>query len=941
MASKQGISSQAKSSSLDHPLYQMFKKLSIGAIFVHGERLEINAVVESITGYTQDEIPTKEVWFKTLCRENASQAFDAYMVDRASGLSNVVHMPFYKKDGEYRIAEFVGSILDDNELWLMRDITDVIVTAAELEKSHAALKVAERIAGVGSWAWEIESGELTWSDNLYELFEWDRDSAGEPTVERLEHELTPDTYRTMLDALQACAEAGIPYSIELQRVRKDSSVLYINALGQAVTNESGKVVKVVGTVRDITAEKIAGKQLEDAKEAAETAERAKGDFLATMSHEIRTPMNTVLGMTHLVLNTDLSAQQKSYLTKIDFAARTLIRIINDVLDFSKIEARKLELEEEEFELDGLLEAVSTVTTFNADQKGIEVLYSIAPLVPQKIKGDQMRLGQVLTNLINNAIKFTDQGRVVLEIRVDSIDYHKSEAHLEFTVSDTGIGMDSGQIDKLFQAFSQGDQQIARRYGGTGLGLSISKQLVELMKGVIWVTSEIGKGSTFGFKVTFPFVQNKKGEADDDHKPKPAIFGKRVLVVAEDKISRDSISAILNNAGAIAIHSASGASAIRSLRMFKDTDRRIDLVVIDSQMEGLSGIETASILRKSSDLYSIPIILMASSFGRDQAAAFNIADDLDGILVKPILRREALQLLENAILIQRKNNKISGSFEPNIAIEKKDREVVNLSDKRVLVVDDNSMNQEVIIELLAPTKIQVEIATNGLEAIEKIRSEHFDIVLMDVQMPIMDGNTAVIEIRKDKRFEKLPILALTAQVQKRDRDESLSAGMNEYLTKPIDETELYSALQRHLNLDIDIDRNVSVEPDVHPSWSFLDQIVSEHIDYKVALNRLDNRTGIYHSLVNAFLRDYSSFSDEIERLFSEGEMNKIQFLSHTVKSSAAYVGAVKLTDLLGKLEASSKQKDIEDVGRLIADIKIESKFVVDELHRHFSQTDKRT
>ena len=671
-----------------------------------------------------------------------------------------------------------------------------------------------------------------------------------------------------------------------------------------------------GIMRDITEERRAAEILERARDAAEAAEHAKSDFLATMSHEIRTPMNTVLGMTRLALQTDLAPRQRNYLDKINIAANTLISIINDILDFSKIEAGKLDLEETEFTLESVLESVAAVTAMKAEEKGLEIVYSVASNVPDRLVGDSLRLGQVLINLVNNAIKFTDRGEVVVSI--EHVPQARTNAvMLQFSVRDTGIGLDSSQISGLFRAFSQADRNTSRKYGGTGLGLAICKQLVERMGGLIWVSSEPGKGSTFFFTI-------ETGLPSGHETPGPTpqrlnLNGRRALIVDDNASAREILSHMVRNFGMQVEALDSGASALTALKLASLQSNPFELVLMDWRMPDMDGLDAAQRIKADTNLRHTPAVLMVTAYGREEVLRRSEQLGLQGVLIKPVTEsvmfNTIIDILDHA----------SGSRHhpatavpddaqwPEIEPKAPSREkwMEQLHRRRVLVVDDNALNREVVGDFLILAGVEVETAANGLEALARLESGDFEAVLMDVHMPVMDGLTAAREIRRQTRWAALPLIALTAQARIEDRQASLAAGMNAHLTKPIDEMVLYRTLLQllpHVSRAGEQSDDKPAEELVKNGGEIAPVLERPCINLSAALTRLGNDHDRLSRLLSGFARDFGGAPARLISDFGAGRIESVAALAHAIKGSAAYLDARDLCEAAERLEDSARRAD---------------------------------
>ena len=678
---------------------------------------------------------------------------------------------------------------------------------------------------------------------------------------------------------------------------------------RAVPRRVGDKTVWDGLMLDVTRDREISLQLQNAKEAAEAGERAKADFLATMSHEIRTPMNTVIGMTRLVQQTDLSPKQRNYLEKIDLSAKALLVIINDVLDYSKIEAGMLALEDTEFELEEMLEAVSAVTAMRADEKGIEIAFSVEPDVPRRLRGDPFRLGQVLTNLVGNAIKFTEQGEIVVSVGLKNAGLAVSGASiLAFSVRDTGIGIDAEQIAHLFRPFSQAETGTSRRYGGTGLGLAICRQLVDMMGGRINVHSEPGRGSDFHFTVA---TRPANGKEEDRHAvPNSILPGRRVLIVDDNASAREILSDMVGAFGMVADVASSGAEGIDKLRRASQTDQPFEIVLMDWRMPEMDGLEAARRIREEENLPHLPAVLMVTAYGREEVLQKVEQLHLQGLLIKPITESVMFNTLTETLAPSDTADELGKK--PASNRREGDDPRTLLAGRKVLVVDDNALNREVAADFLELVGIVVVTATNGREALEALEKEAFDAVLMDVHMPVMDGIEATKAIRRRAKWSSLPIIALTAQARPEDRAIVEAAGMSEHLSKPIDEGRLYSVLISLLPGAVaKLDRANSVDSGEAPSPAQM------HLDMGAMRKRFGDNPQRLDRMLRGFLRDFKNAPEEFERFSSHPQGTRIEELAHLVKGAVGYLGAISIQHDADQLERAARQNDVAG-GRILAE-----------------------
>jgi CheY-like chemotaxis protein len=626
-------------------------------------------------------------------------------------------------------------------------------------------------------------------------------------------------------------------------------------------------------------------------------------------------MNAIMGMAHLAMKTDLTAKQYDYLKKVDISAKSLLGIINDILDFSKIEAGKLDMESVDFQLEDTLDNISTLVGIKTQEKGLELLFKTDPSVPKALVGDPLRLGQILINLSNNAVKFTDTGEIVISTELVKKD--GAQATLKFSVRDTGIGMTEEQAARLFQPFAQADSSTTRKYGGTGLGLTISKRLAEMMGGEIWVESQPGQGSTFSFTANFGLGKEK---AKKRFKPSSDLRGMKVLVVDDNATSRGIFQEMLESFSFEVTLAASAQEGLTELQKGSESEP-FELVIMDWKMPVMDGIEASRRIKDHEGLSKIPAIILVTAYGREEVMQQADQLGLEGFLLKPVNPSMLFDTIMQAF----------GEAVPEISqvVRRQEQEAEALEHIRganVLLVEDNEINQQVAREILEGAGLKITLANDGQEAVNAVKENEYDAVLMDVQMPVMDGYTATREIRKDERFKELPIIAMTAHAMAGDEDKSLETGMNGHVTKPIDPDQLFGTLRKWIKSVAErkaVPESLTASegshaPDAIPERQ---QVVPDEdelpeslpgFDLAAGLSRLMGNRRLYRKLLLDFGANYGGVAIEIREALAVNDFEQAHSLIHNLKGLAGNLEATDLQTAAVKIEALVKGQTAETV-----------------------------
>ncbi len=827
---------------------------------------------------------------------------------------------------EKRVRERTGELHKKNQA-LRTEILERRRIESILSDREERYELAVSGTNDGIWDWNIQTDEVYYSPTWMRILGYE-DNPLPNILSTWSENVHPDDLEAALKDIEAHFEGKIELYENTHRMKhRDGYYMWIFAKGKCIRDKENKPYRLVGTITDITEKKQAEDELRIAKEEAEIANRSKSEFLATMSHEIRTPMNAVIGMTGLLLDTPLNRQQQDFVEVIRNSGDALLVLINDILDFSKIESGKLDLEEQPFNLRTCIEDCLDLLAPRAADKKLELAYLIYPQTPEVIVGDITRLRQVLVNLLSNGVKFTETGEVVVSVTAspENPDLNCSEKRycpiphqtecthpntpcpifytIQFAVKDTGIGIPSDRRDRLFKPFSQVDASTTRNYGGTGLGLAISKRLTEIMGGTMWVESESDVGSTFFFTIVSPVIPNSSCLEQNDGTEK-LLENKHLLIVDDNATNRQVLTLQAESMGMTSQAVSSGEEAIAILQ----SGEKFDVAIIDIQMPRMDGITLAKEIRKLSICQDLPIVFL-SSLAQELS---NNRDNIDGTtyLNKPIKQSQIEKVLVGIF----KGNIVDNTTKIPTESDVKFAETVPL---KILLAEDNVVNQKVAINILKNLGYRADIAANGLEVLAALRRQSYDVVLMDVQMPEMDGLTATHQICAEWEKETRPrIIAMTANAMQGDREKCLSAGMDDYISKPVRRQALSMALSKcGLRATETI---VKQEKAPAPELEIvIDQAVLEELkemaegDYEMVVE-----------IIDCYLEETPILLDEISQAVAQEQAELLRKSAHTMKSSSASVGATKLSQLCKELEFIGRRETTEGADVILSQAKAE-------------------
>jgi signal transduction histidine kinase/CheY-like chemotaxis protein/HPt (histidine-containing phosphotransfer) domain-containing protein len=843
---------------LDQPIANLHRPNEIGEMSRALHTLQVAAREQEIQGWVKTEVAATVAGLQSA---EDFAAFSTILLSRMSESWNLLYGAFYLSDESHtrftRVGAFATDVAAEPREFALGE--SVVGQAAVERRTLRIVSTAEKPLQVSAGVGMVTPAcvlfvPLINKDVVLAVIEL---APSAPISER---------QQALLDAL-------------LPRVALNTKIL-------ATTLEARKLLEQT---------QVQAADLTVAKGAAEAATKAKSDFLANMSHEIRTPMNAIIGMTHLALKTDLSKKQADYLTKVKSAAHALLGIINDILDFSKIEAGKLDMEKTGFQLEDVLDNLSTIVSQKAQDKNLEFLIATQHDIPPNLVGDPLRLGQILINLVNNAVKFTERGEVLVSVALE--EQLADRVKVRFSIRDSGIGMTPEQSSRLFQAFAQADTSTTRKYGGTGLGLSISKRLVEMMEGTIWAESEPGVGSTFHFTAWFGIGSEKKRK----HLI-PDLAGIRALVVDDNAQAREILTDALR---AFALRSesvSSGEDAVKEIAS-ADSHDPYRLILMDWHMPGMDGLEASRIIKRDDRLQHVPKIVMVTGFGREDVRTQAEEIGIDSYLLKPVNSSLLFDTLVDLF-------GVAGLEDQRSRVKKDDAPVHDATGIRVLLVEDNEMNQQVATELLESGGAIVTVANHGGEAVKILtegdQAPPFDVVFMDLQMPQMDGFTATKLLRRDPRLQKFPIIAMTAHALVEERQRCLDAGMNDHVSKPIDPDNLFATLLRWAKPR----QKSAVEAQTQPVKAKpSDEILLPEIagvNVADGLNRVAGNRRLYRDLLGQFASKQRDAAAQISAALESGDSKLAERIAHTVKGVAGNLAIEEVQSAAQKVEKAIRE-----------------------------------
>lgn len=885
----------------------------VAEMMAGGDKINISSIINEYHNDSDTRILSVTLWnsqynYGLTIEQNEEEAFSSFLLLKRSVMLLVLIMLSFSIPSillTLKLGRRANESLELSRKRLQKSKEDLEVQVAERTGELSRLEQQSRsiLSSVGQGLIGLdENGKLLFINDsgLKMLGYQEEELLGQDVLSLIFNGNTSDNHPTDNNMNRILALSELHTSDQHLFYHKDMSTFAVEFTSRTII-ENEKVKGCVIVFAQIAQRLQMQSELKQAKIVAEQASSSKSEFLANMSHEIRTPMNAVIGMSHLALQTDLNNKQRNYIQKVSNSAKSLLGIINDILDFSKIEAGKLEMEHRQFELDEMLSSLATIIGVNAEEKGLEVIFSLASNLPVSVIGDSLRLTQVLMNLCNNAVKFTNEGEIV--IKVSLVSESTNAVILQFDVTDTGIGLTEKQISNLFQSFNQADASTTRRYGGTGLGLIICKKLTALMEGSIWVTSEFGHGSTFSFTA--------KLEYRDSHSHNLSISSEvninKVLVVDDNATSLEIISGMLVELGIEVIEANSARQALLKL-----PDADIDLIITDWSMPEIDGVDFVIRAHQLYEAQYCPKFMLVTSFSwedaQEKADAYQL-NLIQSYSSKPITYSALISGIEHAF-----DKLAARNATPKRSDETIDPMIQQLNGAKVLLVEDNEINMELAQELLTSAGIEVIRAVNGEEAVELTLNQSLDGILMDCQMPIMDGYEATRLIKKNPLTCDIPILAMTANALVGDREKAIESGMSDHIAKPLDINDFFNKMAKWIipfNSSLVVSATQAQSP-VMPgsveSFTFVDM---DSLNATSGLATCQGNEPLYFKLLNKFVKAQQNFSHDFNHSLGQQEIAKTLDMAHTLKGVAGNLGAENIARCAKNIESELKSATIAD------------------------------
>jgi PAS domain S-box-containing protein len=901
----------------------------IARLDTEGKYVSVNQAYAGIIGYTPEEMIGME-WPVTVHVEDRERLQVTYqrMLDEDKV---EVEARGVRKDGSifHKLLVMVAIYNQQQEyaghFCFMKDITARKRAEKELKNSEMQLAEAQHIAHVGSWEWDVLADEVHWSDELHRIFGVQPQEFG-ATYEAYLTFIHPDDRKLVESGVEKALQGKVFPSFENRIIRPDGTVRVLQANGRVLADEAGHVVKIVGTAHDITERKRMEIDLEQARDVALESSRLKSEFLANMSHEIRTPLNGVMGMLALLIATGLSKHQLELADASRSSAESLLAIINDILDFSKIEAGRLEIESIPFDLRAVVEEVVSIVALRAEEKGLDLIVRFSPSTPRYVVGDPGRIRQCLLNLLSNAIKFTQRGHVFLEVQAE--ERQGNQASFQFSVSDTGIGVPSDQLDHIFGRFTQIDASTTRKFGGTGLGLAITKKLVEILGGTSGVSSETGKGSTFWFNLTLPLDVNAQTPAGPT-----SLAEVRIMVVSDNETNRRVLHEQVISWGMRNGSCRSGAQAFLRLRAESAARDPYQIVLIDYQMPEINGLALGRLIKADATLEPTKLVLLTSvrsqaNIERAKRAGFA------AYLTKPVRQSQLMDTLVNIWRPQSEaaSTDIVEDTAPKHALGPAQPELLTA---RVLVVDDNAINQRVAQLALERLGCRVDLAGDGKQAVEMTRLLPYDVVFMDCEMPTMDGFEASAEIRRQQMgSRRIPIVAMTARALQGDRQKCLAAGMDDYISKPVRLSEFSRTVRRWAGIR---GQNRLLQENDAPK-SGTKSAPAFGLNALARLRALIPDEASLAELFDAFIDQARELISEMYTAARNDQPSELQRLAHKLNGASANLGASPMSEICKHLDEKGRAQNLQGATELVS--QLEKEFArVDSLLSRFAQPER--